>query len=239
MSPNPYFFNYFRLLLIALLVLPLSALQPQTHNWASHAEVAKKTREKFNNVKTFSSEFRLTTVDGKTTRQMKGILHYGQGGKIRFDFHSPSGDFIVSDGKIMWIYIHRLGAAGKQDLSMDVKDENDGGIFLASPGPGLDRLFSKYHYRFDSMEQPREVDGKRAFVLDLTQRVKIGGFEAIKLFINPESFLIEKAIGTDSLGKRTTIEFFNQKIDPPLEGKIFQYSPGENVRVVNNPLVSE
>lgn len=225
-------------ILIAVSIAPFS-VAGQSHHWNSHAEVAKKVKETFHDIDTYTANFVITTEEANIHRTMRGILYYKKGGKIRFDFTSPAGDFMVTDGKILWIYIRKLNAVGKQDLTLDLRDENNSKIFLATPGPGLERLFKKYHYRFDGVEQPRTVDGKSYFVLDMNQMVKIGGFERITLFIDSDTFLIAKAIGTDNLGKKTTVTFSNQTINPPLEGKLFQYSPDDRVRVVNNPLVTD
>ena len=217
----------------------LNETASQDHNWNSHADVARKVKETFEKMTAYSAAFNIVSTDGSSRKNMNGTLYYKQPGKIRFDFSSPSGDLIVSDGKILWIYINRLRAVGKQDLEIDKRDQDDSPIFLASPGPGISRLFSKYHYRFDTTQQPRPDDGGMYFVLDLNQRVKVGGFENIKLFIDAKTYLIKKAIGTDSISRETTIVFSNQKVDPSIEGKLFQYQPDESVRVVLNPLVND
>ena len=222
-----------------LFVFSINEAGSQEHNWNSHADVARKVKETFEKMGAYSATFSIASVDGNSRRNMSGKLYYKQPGKIRFDFSSPAGDLIVSDGKILWIYINKLKAVGKQDLTMNKRNQDNSQIFLATPGPGITRLFSKYHYRFDSTQQPRQVDGGLYFVLDLSQRVKVGGFENIKLYIDAETYLIKKAIGTDNISRETTIIFNNQKVDPVLEGRIFQYEPPESVRVVLNPLVSE
>ncbi|MBI3395764.1 MAG: outer membrane lipoprotein carrier protein LolA [Spirochaetia bacterium] len=222
---------------------PVSAEDPKgrtpEHNWQSHADVAKKVQELFEKVNTFQSPFVITTVDGTRGRTMSGTCYYQKPGKLRFAFDNPSGDLIVSDGKILWVYIARLGAVGKQDLQLSKKNEANKDIFLKSPGAGLSRLFRKYHYKFDGQRQPRQEDGGSFFVLDMEQREKIGGYENIKLFIDSSSYLIRRAAATDGYGKKTTISFGNPVVNGTLEGKLFQYQPGESVRVVFNPLVNE
>ncbi len=227
-------------ILMALTVGPVWVLagEPE-HNWKSHAEVAKKVQEVFEAVDTFSAPFTIQTVDGTRSRSMSGTCYYQKPGKLRFAFDNPAGDLIVSDGKILWVYIRRLNAAGKQDLQSSRKNESGKDIFLKSPGTGLSRLFRKYHYRFDGKKQPREDDGAAVFVLDMEQREKIGGYENIKLFVDSASYMIKKAVATDGYGKKTTISFSKPAVNQSLEGKLFQYQPGEGVRVVQNPLVNE
>lgn len=214
-------------------------VKAQEHNWHSHAEVARKVIHTFEDLKTYSARFEMVSRDGGKTQNMSGTVYFSKPGKVLFDFDRPSGDFILSDGKIMWIYLKRRNVVGKQDLSLKKENESGSMIFSADPDAGISRLFRKYHYRFDTVKQPREIDGQEVFVLDLDQREKIGGYENIKLHIDTKTYLIKRAIGTTGSGKTTTISFQNIQINPPIEGKKFQYKPDDRVRVVLNPLVNE
>ncbi len=218
-----------------IFLLPLAA---QEH-WHSHAEVVRKVMDKFESMNTYRAGFSIATTDGRINRNLNGSCYFQKPGKIRFDFSEPAGNLIVSDGRILWIYIRRLNIAGKQDLRLDVKNENDASIFSDAPGPGLARLFRKYHYRFDSENQPRQEEGGNYFVLDMDQREKIGGYEKIKLYVDAGTFLIHKAVASDSYGKKTTITFLNPAVNSSLDGALFKYEPNEGIRQVNNPLVNE
>lgn len=202
-------------------------------------EVAREVKKVFSGLNTYQANFKIVTEDGGRSKNMTGRAYYQKPGNVRYDFNNPKGDFIVSNGKILWVFINRLKAVGKQDLRIKKKDENGRQIFLAAPRPGLERLFSKYHYIFDGTDQPREADGGTYFILDLEQREKIGGYEKIKLYVDAKTYLIRKAVATDGYGKKSTITFSDPEINAPLEGKLFRYKPEDNVRVVNNPLVND
>lgn len=227
------------ILLISGMLILCGEAGAQEHNWNSHAEVARKVIDKFESLKTYSAHFDIKTEEGRNVKVRRGIIYFSNPGKIRFEFDRPAGDLIVSDGKFLWVYIQRLHAVGKQDLTLDVKDENGRSVFSDDPQLGISRLFRKYHYRFDTIQQPRKVDDETYFILDLDQREKIGGYEKIKLFIDPVTYLIRRAEASDSSGKKTTITYERIIENPPLEGKLFQYRPDDNVQVVLNPLVNE
>ena len=193
----------------------------------------------FRELKTYRANFTIQTVHGKSRKLQKGVCFYQAPDRLRYQFSVPAGNLMISDGKFLWIYIPRLRAVGRQDLQLDKKNESNNSIFVGNPGPGLVRLFRKYHYRFDSPKQPRELDGGSYFVLDMEQREKIGGYEKIKLHVDSKNYLVYKAVGSDGYGKTTTITFKNIKTDIPLEGKLFQYRPDDSVRVVSNPLVTD
>ena len=212
----------------------------QSHNWNSPSEVVKKIKKKFVNIKSYTADFKITTVSNRKATNMRGSCTYKAPGKIRYDFNEPEGDAIVSDGKTLWIFIKRIGAVGKQDLELK-KNNSSGPIFQAGSAEGLNRLFRKYHYKFDSINQPQvsPKDGKQYFVLSLEQREKVGGYENMLLYVDAESYLIKKAIAADGRGKETTIDFSDIKLDPDIEDGIFNYHISGNAKIVNNPLVSD
>ena len=218
-----------------------NALFSQAHNWNSPSEVVKNVKKKFAEMKSYTADFKIQTVNNKKTSSMKGKATYKAPGKIRYEFAEPDGDLIVSDGKTLWIYIKKINAVGKQDLEINKQNTSGDPIFQSASPAGLNRLFRKYHYKFDTISQPRNAnnDGKSYFVLSLEQREKIGGFENMLLYIDAETYLVKKTIATDSRGKQTTIEFVNMVLDPEVEDGTFNYHISGNSKIVNNPLVSD
>ncbi|MCC5813362.1 MAG: outer membrane lipoprotein carrier protein LolA [Leptospira sp.] len=237
----------FHYLLILLLIgnifsEKLSAEEEKpSHNWHSPSEVVKKIKKKFSEIKSYSADFKIVTQEGRNTRNMNGTCLYKKPGKIRYDFQNPAGDAIVSDGKTLWIFIKRLQAVGKQDLTLD-KNTKSGAVFTSTSPEGLNRLFRKYHYKFDNTTQPRKIDPKdntEYFVLALEQREKIGGFEQMTLYVDSNTYLIRKAEALDGRGKKTIIEFSNMDLNGDIEDGLFNYHISGNAKIVNNPLVSE
>ncbi len=235
--------------ILLLIVLGATFLLPRAsfaqtnapHNWHSPSEVVKKIKKKFEAVQTYGADFTIKTVENKKEKTMKGHCLYKRPGKIRYNFSDPEGDEIVSDGKTLYIYIKKLNAVGKQDLNIDKKNSS-GPIFTANSPDGLNRLFKKYHYKFDIIEQPRivfEKDDTKYFVLDLDQRERIGGFEKMKLYVDSESYIIKRAIAMDGRGKETTISFSSINFEEEIEDGIFNFHISGNAKIVNNPLVSE
>ena len=211
------------------------------HNWHSPSEVVKNMKKKFRDINSYSADFQITTKEGKVTRNLNGVCLYKKPSKVRYNFSSPAGDTIVSDGKTLWIYIHKLQAVGKQDLTVE-KNTGSGPVFTTASAEGLNRLFRKYHYKFDTISQPRQVDPRdpnEYFVLELEQREKIGGFEKMILYVDAKSYLIRRADATDGRGKETSIVFSNMDIGRELEDGLFNFHISGNAKIVNNPLVSE
>ncbi len=223
-----------------VLSLGLGAQSSAKHNWNSPSEVVKKVRKTFSEIKAYKADFVIQTEANKKITTKKGVCYYKKGGKIKYEFSDPSGDEIVSDGKTLWIFIKRLNAAGKQDLTLN-KSNKSGPIFSPMTEEGLSRIFRKYHYKFDSIEQPQvsAKDNRRYFVLALEQREKIGGYETMTLYVDEETSFIKKAVASDGRGKVTTVEFSSIDKNADIEDGVFNFRPDGNSKIVNNPLVSE
>lgn len=225
-------------LIYIFLFLPVF-LHAQAHNWNSPSEVVKKVKKKYAEVQTYSADFKIITSNNKKTTQMNGTCQFKAPGKLRYDFSQPNGDSIVSDGKILWIYIQKIGAVGKQDLEIQKTNNSGEPIFQQNTPMGLNRIFRKYHYKFDSINQPQKLeDGKEYFILALEQREKIGGFESMTLYIDSQDYLVKKAVGRDSRGKETTIQYSGIKLNEEIEDGVFKYKTTKDAKIVNNPLVS-
>lgn len=113
---------------ILFLVLEPAFLAQPAHNWNSPSEVVKQVKKKFNDLSSYKANFQIQTVSNKKSKNMRGVCLYKKGGRIRYQFSDPSGDEIVSDGKTLYIYIARLNAVGKQDLTLN-KSNKSGPIF--------------------------------------------------------------------------------------------------------------
>ncbi|PJZ76724.1 LolA family protein [Leptospira neocaledonica] len=218
----------------------LGAQSSAKHHWNSPSEVVKKVRKTFSDLKSYKADFVIQTEANKKVVTKKGVCYYKKGGKIKYEFSDPSGDEIVSDGKTLWIFIKRLNAAGKQDLTLN-KSNKSGPIFSPMTEEGLSRIFRKYHYKFESIEQPQisPKDNRQYFVLALEQREKIGGYETMTLYVDAQTSFIKKAVASDGRGKTTTVEFFGLDPNADIEDGVFNFRPDGNSKIVNNPLVSE
>jgi outer membrane lipoprotein carrier protein len=219
--------------LAAVYLIATVALTAEPYDRLSHAEVARKVMDKYEKIENYRASF---AIQSKGGRNMKGTAYYQAPARLSFDFSSPAGNRIVSDGKVLWIKIARLNAVGRQDLTLKPKNESKD-IFSVAPGPGLKRLFNRYHYKFDKIEQPREVDGRPCYILEMEQKEKVGGFEHILLYVDAEKFMVYRAQATDGTGETTTITLRDIRTDIQLEGKVFQFQPDDNDQVVANPLV--
>lgn len=219
-------------LLCAFVTVTISA-EKFTHP----SDVAKAMQAKFKTLKAYKANFVLQIKDMGKTRTSSGIATYGEGGKLNFTFRQPAGDIIVSNGQMLYVFVARLNAVGKQPLK--TKDKDGKSLYNAGTAEGLSNLFRRYHYRFDSPEQPRDIEGGRYFVLDLKEKEITGGYDKITLFVEPTTYLIRKMRASSPSGRTVELIFSNIELNPVLDAKVFQFKEPQNAKIVDNPLTTE
>jgi len=219
----------------AVLVMgyPLLSAYSYKFDFTTVSDMVKKVKERFGKLETYQAGFAITSKKLGKTRSQSGTIKYKKSDKLLIEFNSPYGQKIVSNGAMMWIYIPGMNVVAEQDLKAD------SGLFSAGTRSGLNRLFSKYHYRFASKDQPEDQpDGKKYYTLLLKQKESRSGFRNLKLWIS-EDYFIRKAEGETSSGKSVAISFSDIKTDIDLPNGIFKFDAPARARVIKNPMISE
>lgn len=217
---------------VCMLMQPLAA-----DSFVHPSDVARQMQAKFKSLKSYQADFSLSIKDLNKTKTSSGVATYGEGGKLNFTFSQPAGDIIVSNGQMLYVYVARLKAVGKQPLKS--KDKDGKSLYAAGSAEGLSNLFRRYHYRFDKPEQPREVEGGKYFIMDLKEKEITGGYDKITLYVQAETYLIEKMRASSPSGRTVELTFSNIRLNPGIDTKLFQFKEPENAKIVDNPLTTE
>jgi outer membrane lipoprotein carrier protein len=198
------------------------------------SDVVKKVREKFSSIDSYQANFKINSDKmGKRSAQ-SGTVRYKSSSRLLVEFDQPYGQKIVTSGNTMWIYIPSMNVVAEQDL----KSSSDS-LFTSNTASGLQRLFSKYHYKFASREQPEpQADGSKKYTLMLQQKESRSGFRTLKLWIS-EDYLITRASGETSNGKKVDIDFSNIRTDVDLPNGLFKFDIPSKARVIKNPMIAE
>jgi outer membrane lipoprotein carrier protein len=198
------------------------------------SDVVKKVRKKFSDMESYQADFKIVSERLGNKAYKNGRITYKAADKMLIEFINPSGQRIVSDGKRMWVYIPSMNVVAEQDLKSD-----SASIFSSATGSGLKRLFSIYHYKFASRNQPeKQSDGSMQYTLFLNKKESRGGLRTIKLWIS-EDYLIKKAVGESSTGKMVEINFTNIKSNFEVSNGVFQFDIPSQAKIIKNPLMSE
>ncbi len=197
------------------------------------SDIVKNIKKTYAGLESYQANFQiLSDKDGRKVTQ-SGVLRFKASDRLLMEFTNPARQKIVSNGEMMWVYIPSLNVVAEQDLM------SESGIFTSGSEAGLARLFSKYHYRFASKEEPETMpDGSKMYTLILKQKETRSGYRTIKLWVS-ESYFIVKAEGETSTGKRVVISLTNIKTNIDLPNGIFKFEIPATARVIKNPMISE
>ncbi|HOJ28906.1 MAG TPA: outer-membrane lipoprotein carrier protein LolA [Spirochaetota bacterium] len=193
-------------------------------------DIVKQIKKTFSDVESYQANFVMVSDKMGKRQTQSGTIWYMSPHYLRIDFDVPYGQKIVSDGKQVWIYIPSINVVAEQDLNSS--------MFAIGTGSGLNRLFSKYHYKFDGKEQPRVEGNNKYYVLFLKQKETRSGFRTMKLWVN-EQYFITKAAGETANGKNITIKIKNINTKVDLKKGFFKFDPPSNARIIKNPMLAE
>ena len=223
-----------KFLLTLFLIMSASALlSSYKFDFITVGDVVREIRAAYGGIDTYQANFTIESErHGRKTVQ-RGVIRFKNSDRLVMDFTQPANQKIVSNGKMLWIYIPSMNVVAEQDL------KSDSGLFAAGSKSGLNRLFSKYHYRFASKEQPETMkDGSKMYTLELKQRESRSGYREINLLVD-ENYFITKAEGVTSTGKKVSISLTDFKTDVDLPGSLFKFDIPARARVLKNPMMSE
>ncbi len=221
------------LFISALSVIAATNLYAFKFDFTTVSDIVDNIKKNFGKMESYQANFTIMSDKGGKTSQQTGTIKYKAHNKLCIEFSQPYGQKIVSNGKTMWIYIPSMNVVAEQDLN------SESGIFTSGSKSGLNWLFSKYHYRFASKEQPEtQEDGTKRYTLILKQKESRSGYRKMKLWVTERYFII-RAQGETSTGKKVDIAFSDLKTNVGLPNSIFKFDIPSRARVIKNPMIAE
>jgi len=159
-----------------------------------------------------------------------GTFFYKKPFSIRLNSATDASQ-IVSNGKLLWVYLPYYGIVAEQDL---VKSENEFNQLLSSSRKNFEQLKQDYSFKF--------ADGGRndaqVYILDLEPRVSKIGFKTIRLWVAKGTGIINRILGWTVNNKQVSITFTNINTSTELQSTIFWFGmPDSNVQVIRNTIL--
>ncbi len=180
----------------------------------------KGVEARYNRAKTLQVLFtEQYTPPGHARRTESGTLLLRKPGRMRWDYAQPAGKLFVSDGKMLWLYTPTENRVEK----MKFQETED----MRAP---LAFLLGKLH--FD--KEFRDLQGKpEGTAMRITAEPKSDNlpYSAVEFVVTPDSHIREvKVTGYD----KSVLDFtFDQeKLDPPLGEKAFQFQMPKGAELV-------
>ncbi len=180
----------------------------------------KSVENRYNKTKSLQVLFKEEyTPLGKARRVESGLLMLRKPGKMRWDYSQPKGKLFVSDGKFIWLYTPAENKAEK----MKFQESDDMRAPLAFLLGKLD--FDK---EFRNLQARPEGDGTRILCEPKTDNLP---YSAVEFVVAPDSRIREvKVTGFDK--SILLFTFDQERMNPPLDNKIFQFQPPPGAEVV-------
>ena len=172
-----------------------------------------RLEEHYNQAKTLQVNFiEQYTPSGSIRRTESGMLMLRKPGRMRGEYSLPKGKLFVSDGKFLWIYTPADNRVAKMPLKVS-EDMRAPLAFL------LGKL--NFNKEFRNLRQQAEGASTRIFAEPKTEDLP---YSAVEFLVTTENRISElKVTGFD----HSILDFIftDEKVDPPLDAKLFQFQP--------------
>ena len=154
----------------------------------------------------------------------EGTVSLKKGGKMRWDYKSPSPQQIVSDGTWLWVYTPELNQVNKGSAPKALA--GPAGSFLA----GLGRLRDEFSVRF--LNPASKLDAAGRPLLDLTPKAPTPLLTRLVLAVDPKDYIVRQAVLYDQLQNTVTMTFNKVAINATLPDSLFVFTPPAGAAVV-------
>jgi outer membrane lipoprotein carrier protein len=203
-------------------VLAVSALAGD----ASLDGLLKGVETRYNRAKTlqvlFHEEYTPSGPGGALARRAEsGQLMLRKPGRMRWDYSQPKGKLFVSDGKFMWLYTPAENRAEKMKLQ-------ESGDMRAPLAFLLGKLNFEKEFRNLQARPDQAGAGTRITAEPKTDNLP---YSAVEFVVTAENRICEvKVTGFDNSILDFTFE--QERLNPPLNGKLFQFQAPKGAEVV-------
>ncbi|HKW93531.1 MAG TPA: outer membrane lipoprotein carrier protein LolA [Methylomirabilota bacterium] len=207
-------------LLIPLFVLTVPA------SAQSLEEVVNGVETTYGKITDLRAEFTQVAHNKSLGQDIKaeGLVLLKKGGRMRWDYTSPSPQQIVSDGTTLWVYTPELNQVNKGNAPKALA--GPAGSFLS----GLGKLREEFTVRFLNPASPRDGTGRP--VLDLTPKQPTPLLTRLVLTVDPKDYIVRRAVLYDQFQNTVTMTFNKVAINPGLSDSLFAFTPPKDAAVV-------
>jgi outer membrane lipoprotein carrier protein len=161
------------------------------------------------------------TGPGRPRRTESGTLQLRKPGRMRWDYSSPEGKLFVSDGKFLWLYT----PSNHQVEKMKIKESDD----MRAP---LAFLLGKLHFdkEFRNIQGKPEAGGTRIVAEPKTDSLP---YTRVEFVVGPDA-QIRRVQVTGFDNSILEFDFEQEKLNPPLEAKLFQFRMPQGAELVES-----
>lgn len=189
--------------------------------------VVAELQKRYDAITTIEADFEQETTL-RTIRQRRvaeGKVYLKKPGCMRWVYVKPERQEIVADGSALWIY----SAAENRAYRYDAR------VYLESQLT-MNFLLGRGDFRRDfviSRSPQSDNDKGRYHVLTFLPRQVHPQVREMTVWIDKETFLIQKISSQDHLGNETILSFKNQRMNRSLDKNMFAFAPPKGTEIIN------
>ena len=209
---------------LCLLLLPVLAPSPAPAQTLD--EVVNGVEATYGKINDLRAEFAQMAHNRSLGQDIKaqGVVYLKKGGKMRWEYTSPSPQQIVSDGTSLWVYTPELNQVNKGSAPKALA--GPAGSFLA----GLGRVRAEFSVRF--LNPANKLDAAGRPLLDLTPKSPTPLLTRLVLALDPKDSVVREAVLYDQFQNTVTMSFTKVAINSGLADSLFAFTPPAGAAVV-------
>lgn len=202
-----------------------AAAQPQPASPEATAQTVAKVQAFYDSTTSFFSNFtqEFFVKSHNVRKESKGKVTFAKPGKMAWDYETPAGNRVVSDGTTLKVY----EAANKQMFEQNIdKSQYPAALsFLTGTGK-LSDSFTFVMYPGASMNFPG------GNVLVGTPKKESAAYTKVLFYVDTSTFHVRRALIVDAQGNRNRFDFVEPKVNVQVNDGTFKLVPPPGTQVI-------
>jgi len=189
-------------------------------------DIAGRVQKFYDGTKTFRATFKQTyyiKVQNKK-KESAGKVVFEKPGKMSFTYDEPSGNRVVSDGKIIRIY-ERENA---QMYETQVKKSQYPAALAFLMGEG--KLTKDFKLKVLDASTMKFEGG---YVLECIPKEASPAYQKMLLYIDAATNQVRRALILDAQANRNRFDFDSPEVNKPVDPKEFEFTPPKGTKTVH------
>ncbi len=203
--------------IIALNLLILSIVSGQDVN-----DIIEAVQDTYDDMENFSAVFKRIETFKITGSQSETLGKIFISGGVKYRFESDE-QIIVTDGENVWAYSSR-----SNQVIIDKVKENSAALLPR------DLLFKYPKKYYATLLKTEKNGGNKVFIIKLDPKEDTYGYiKSVRLWVEEDSWLINKLEATDLRGNITAFEITNVDTKSKIPASHFLYEPASDTEIVD------
>lgn len=204
---------------------PAGSAQPQAASQQATDQTVAKVQAFYDSTTSFVSPFtqEFFVKSHNVRKESNGTVTFSKPGKMAWDYASPAGNRVVSDGTVLKVY----EAGNKQMFEQNIdKSQYPAALsFLTGTGKLADS-FTFLMYPGASMSFPGGL------VLVGTPKTQSAAYTKVLFYVDSSTFHVRRALIVDAQGNRNRFDFVEPKVNVPVNEATFKLVPPPGTQVI-------